>query len=225
MLDLDEVVEWDIATWSRAVRYWEGVIGDQRPTRGLELGARNGGLSCFFAERFGCEMVCTDVELGSSKELHSRRGVSHLISHEIVNAVDIPFDDRSFEFVVFKSILGAVGARGQREKQRVAMQEIHRVLKPGGQLLFAENLKGSKLHQWARSAFVPWGKTWTYLEAEEIAQLLQPFSEQEIHCTGFSSAFVKGPEKLRSVFASLDQSVLGWIPDKWRYVAYGHATK
>lgn len=228
MEHLEDVVEWDVATWSRAVRYWGEVVRAQAtmPKRGLELGARNGGVSCYFASEFGCEMACTDVELASAaKDLHARHAVSSLITYKEVDACSIPWENDSLDLVVFKSILGVVGRQGQRERQTEAMAEIRRVLRPGGILLFAENLRASRLHQLARSWFVPWGKSWTYVGKDELNQLLSVFETSDVRTTGFSSAFVPRPEALRTICATLDNSVLRWVPDQWNYVGYGHAVK
>ena len=228
MDDLKDVVEWDVATWSRAIRYWDSIVRNQHPTpaEGLELGARNGGVSYYFATEFGCKMACTDVEhSGIAKELHTRRGVTDLISYREANACAIPWENEAFDFVVFKSILGVVGARGERGRQAQAIEEIQRVLKPGGLLLFAENLAASRCHQLARKWFVPWGEAWSYLALPELRDLLQGFQSSEVKSTGFSSAFVPRPEALRSICATIDNSVLRWLPDKWNYVGYGHAVK
>ncbi|MCB1095322.1 MAG: class I SAM-dependent methyltransferase [Verrucomicrobiae bacterium] len=228
MEDLKDVVEWDVATWSRAVRYWGETVSalSSPPQTGLELGARNGGVSCYFASKFGCRMACTDVETSpAATELHQRHGVSELISYREVDACSIPWEDCSFDFVVFKSILGVVGARGQRERQAEAMAEIHRVLRPGGRLLFAENLRASRLHQTARHWFVPWGKSWTYVTLEELRELLGVFKSVDLRSTGFSSAFVPKPEFLRTICAAMDDSLLRCVPKNWNYVGYGHAIK
>ena len=100
-----------------------------------------------------------------------------------------------------------------------------RVLRPGGLLLFAENLRGSPLHQSARRRFVPWGETWRYVTEADIREFLEPFSEREIHTTGFSSAFVPGPEWLKTLASHLDASVFAWVPRRWNYVAYGYAVR
>ena len=228
MDSLKDVVEWDVATWSRAVRHWEAVLrsSESAPDYGLELGARHGGVSCFFAVDFGCRMACTDVKpSGDAEKLHARHGVEKQITYRSADACDIPWDDETFDFVVFKSILGVVGARGQRERQAVAVKEIHRVLKPGGRLFFAENLRASKLHELARKWFVPWGTSWSYVTLEELQALLCVFDSCELHSTGFSSAFVPRPESLRTACAAIDNSVLRWLPKAWNYVGYGHAVK
>jgi SAM-dependent methyltransferase len=55
-------------------------------------------------------------------------------------AEDLPFDDESFDVVV--STLVLCGASDQPR----ALREIHRVLRPGGQLLFLEHVRSNEAH-------------------------------------------------------------------------------
>lgn len=227
-VDYQTVVEWDVPTWKRAVVHWEHFIAAQQPdlSYGLELGSRHGGLSYFFAKKYDSKVCCSDYGFPSekAKQLHELAGLSELITYHDVNATQIPFADEAFDFVVFKSMLGAVGARGQFERIEQTLDEIYRVLKPGGVLFFAENLRGSWLHQQSRALFIPWGKAWHYLSLSEMTDLLEPFSKKEIHCTGFSAAFVPKPIWLKNTAAAIDAQ-LNFLPDSWKYVAYGHAIK
>lgn len=221
-------VEWDVVTWSWALRFWEKVMlqKELQHSSGLEIGARNGGISWFFARQFGCSVCCTDYEGPSelAHQLHAESGLGHLISHATADATTLPFPDETFDFVVFKSVLGVVGSHNRMERVEQAIQEMQRVLKPGGVLFFAENLQGSTLHRFARRWFVSWGKNWRYLRLAELDALLSGFGQKELHSTGFSAAFVPKPAWLKGCFAHID-SLLFFIPKSWRYVAYGYAVK
>ncbi len=223
-----QVTEWDVHTWQRALSYWERYIGSHAPAMlcGLELGARHGGLSCFFAKQYGSSMYCSDFGFPSdkAKHLHQEQGVAHLISYHDVDAARIPFEDHSFDFVVFKSVLGAVGARGHYARIEQAMTEIQRVLKPGGVLFFAENLSGSLLHRLARRFFVSWGRAWHYVSHREMQALLSGFSHHELYATGFFAAFIPGPARLKNAAARID-ALLSFLPASWKYVGYGLAVK
>ncbi len=223
-----DILGWDIATWARALRFWEKTISAQNfdLRYGLEIGAHNGGISLFFAKQYGANMVCSDLNPVSekAKSLHLENGVSARIQYAELDATAIPYPDNSFDFVVFKSVLGAIGRQDQPEKQQRAIAEMHRVLKPGGVLFFAENLQGSILHRLTRSAFVPWGKSWRYLKIKELNEWLSVFEKKEIQATGFFAAFVPKPEWLKSSVAAFD-ALLPFIPKAWRYVVYGYARK
>lgn len=123
----------------------------------LEVGAREGGLSLYLAQK-GFHVVCSDVEnpQAMAKGRHENHGVQHLVSYASADATRLPFDDCRFDVVAFKSILGTIGRNGQIEQQAKAISEIHRVLKPGGILLFAENLAGTALHRFFRK-MTKWG--------------------------------------------------------------------
>lgn len=226
--DFRIAIEWDIATWGRALVFWEEILEDKKINlgQGLEIGSRNGGLSWYFAKKHHCQMCCTDYGLPSeeARHLHNKSGLAHLLRYQQADASQLPFSDATFDFVVFKSVLGAVGRHDQPEKQQRAIAEIHRVLRAGGVLFFAENLRGSAVHQMARQFFVPWGKSWRYVDINELGDWLSVFQEKEICTTGFFAAFAPRPECLKNIFAQLDR-LLFFFPKKWKYVAYGYAQK
>ncbi len=221
-------VEWDVPTWSRAVRAWEDYIALYNPGLGygLELGSRHGGLSFFFAQRYGSNMVCSDYGGPSEKALalHQSEGLSEKITYSDVDATAMAFSDGTFDFVVFKSMLGAVGSRGRYERMEQAMAEIHRVLKPGGVLFFAENLAASPLHRLLRRMLIPWGRSWTYLSYREMQDYLAVFDQDRLESTGFLAVFASRPAWLKAFLAHVD-SKLTFLPASWRYVGYGWGRK
>jgi ubiquinone/menaquinone biosynthesis C-methylase UbiE len=218
-------LEWDVVTWSRALDDWASAILERGivVSNGLELGARNGGLSWYFAQVHGSHMTCTDLASPSEKaqNLHQLSGLSNQIRYEQADARQLPFADEQFDFVVFKSMLGALD---DPAAQQQAIEEMHRVLKPGGVLFFAENLRGSLLHQWARRKFMPWGTRWRYVTFQELDTFLSIFAEKKLLSTGFFSAFIPKPASLKNIVAYLDQ-LCYFVPQNCRYVGYGFAIK
>jgi len=227
-LDFNLILQWDVAAWKRAVLYWDAQCRQKAWSlrEGLELGARDGSLSYYFAKRYGSRMHCTDYEGPTeyARQFHEKEGVAELIKYASADARELPYADNTFDFVVFKSMLGVVGSKGRYHLQQKAMKEMHRVLKPGGVLLFAENARASALHQWARRQFVPWGNSWRYVSYAEMEELLSFFSAWELKSTGFFSAFVPRPVWLNNLIAHLDVGAQVF-PKKWRYILYGYGLK
>jgi SAM-dependent methyltransferase len=214
---MSDICGWDIATWSHAVRFWE----ERTDFRGrcLELGARDGGLSLWLADK-GCEVVCSDVwgaDRGAS--LHRRFGVT--VTYQNIDAQAIPFDGGSFDIVVFKSMLGALVSH---DRQRTAVSEMHRVLKPGGVLLFAENATATRLHRLLRQKHRAWGTAWRYISIEEIGRFLSVFSSVEIRTRGLL-ALAGVTERQRKILAAVDCVIDRVCPASWKYVVFGVARK
>ncbi|MCB1185229.1 class I SAM-dependent methyltransferase, partial [bacterium] len=220
---LADVLEWDVVTWSRAVRCWcaAGLPGPGRTV--VDLGSRRGGLSLLFA-RDGAHVVCSDLD-GPSPEaraLHERHGVADRVDYRALDATALDLPDRSVDAVCFKSVLGGVGRDDNFVAQRKALAEIRRVLVPGGRLYFAENLTASPLHGFLRRCFIPWGGAWRYVSLAEMAVLLADFEVRTLAATGFWATFGRSNAQ-RDALARLDRLVAPVVPRAWRYVAYGVA--
>jgi SAM-dependent methyltransferase len=222
---LADFIEWDLANWAPALDFWlQSTSLDLSNTVALELGAGLGGLSLWLALH-GARVVCTDLRgpTPEARALHRRHNVEHLVSYRALDATDIPFAAQ-FDLVVFKSVLGDVGRGRRRELQERAVREMHKALRPGGELWFAENLTGSALHRLARR-FIRRGSLWRYVSLEETEQLLSPFRRHACRTTGFLAVF--GRDGLpRNLLGALDRSLCNRVvPERWRYVVFGVANK
>jgi SAM-dependent methyltransferase len=219
-------LQWDVATWSPAIDLWiEGIqMHIQGSGQALEIGGRQGGLSLFLAEQ-GIKVICSDLVDTQSlaSPIHMKFNVGHLVTYERLDATDLPFEEQ-FDVVVFKSVLGGIGHDNQKSKQDAAMAAMYRALKPGGLLLFAENMRAGLLHRIFRR-FVKWGGAWRYVSQSELQQWLRPYSTYTLRYTGFIASFGR-TEKQRQVFSTIDRLLfLWWIPKSWMYVGYGVAKK
>lgn len=221
---MNDIVGWDVRTWSKAVRLWEQHVGAAPPVlRVLEVGAGPGGPSLWM-HQLGHDVVCSNWEntRGQAEPLHDAHGVTGIQYIDIDLNGEIPWTDH-FDIVVFKSVLGGLGPNFS--SQRNAMSEIHKALKPGGRLFFAENLRGTWLHRFGRSiAYRLRRATWRFTTVDEMRDLLAQFESYEMHATGFLGVFGMS-ESQRRVLAGLDERGAGRVPEGWRYVAYGIATK
>ena len=174
---INDIVGWDIVNWSKALHYWENKTKlSESKLKCLELGSNQGGLSLWLASK-GHQVICSDLEnpKSSAEKLHQK--FSDLaIKYEAIDATEIPYENK-FDVIVFKSILGGISREEQDEKKKIVINQIYKALKPGGILLFAENLEASSLHVFFRKRFVKWGAYWNYLKLEEVKPLLSEFSD------------------------------------------------
>ena len=222
---LRDIIEWDVASWKRALGLWDALVPDLHGARVLDIGSRHGGLALYFALK-GCHVVASDVSGPSrrARHLHARYGVSDRIVYEQVDALHIPHPDGCFDVVSFKSVLGEIGSHGNHARQRQAVAEMRRVLRKGGRLLFAENARATALHGLLRRAFTPWGEWWRYLPANEVAGLFGEFDHLEVSFRGFAATLGRS-ERQRRLLHLLDVALEPVLPARWKYVVFGCATK
>ncbi len=224
-LPIRDVLQWDTASWAPALRYWESAVDWDRVGSGLELGSNQGGLSLWLASK-GVHTVCSDLldVVKRAGPLHRRYGVEHLVQYRDHDATALPYTEE-FDVVVFKSIIGGIGRDGHAERQRKVFEQVHKALRPGGMLLYAENLRASPLHRWVRKRFVPWGASWRYPTVAELESFLQPFARHTLFTTGVLATFGRS-EAQRNALARVDKLFVSAVaPRAWRYIAYGVAVK
>jgi SAM-dependent methyltransferase len=221
--ELRKYVEWDVRNWAIALDFWLANSAKRLPEcKVLEIGTNYGGLSLWLASR-GAKVVSSDFQ-GVRKEaldLHKTSGLAHAIEHQTINVLDIPYEEE-FDIVVFKSVIGVLN---DKKLQQKAISEMHKALKKGGELFFAENLVGSPLHMFFRRKAVGWGTSWRYVTIEEMNEFLASFSETKLRAIGFAGAFGRS-EAQRNLLALGDKFVFERIvTESWKYIIAGVARK
>lgn len=220
-----DILQWDTASWSKALTYWDKEVDWSNVRTGLELGGREGGLSLWLALK-GVETVCSDLENteATAQALHERHKVTKLIKYQDIDATNIPYENH-FDVIVFKSIVGGIGRDNNIAMQRKVFEQMHKALKPNGKLLFAENLIASPLHQRLRKRFIKWGDSWRYVSITEMNDFLKIFSSYKVEATGFLGALGRS-ESQRQMLAKADKAILNSVvPNNWKYISYGIAVK
>jgi SAM-dependent methyltransferase len=217
-----------VSTWSPALRMWESAIADIAQGSALEVGAREGGLSLWLA-RAGFRVDCTDVantsELAQPSHSRSEHNPEILarITYRDLDATLLDVQE-VYDLVVVKSVFGGIGGSHGRSATIKAVCNIHAALKPGGKLLFAENLRGSYLLRKLRRSFTSWGSRWDYMDEDEILDLMEGFSSVTTETAGIVAALGR-TENQRRLLSKLDRALSRCTPTSWRYVCFGYATK
>jgi SAM-dependent methyltransferase len=220
-----DIIQWDVRNWSQALHFWERDVDWNSVSECMELGSRDGGLSLWLALK-NKHVICSDVEdnRNRARRHHEKRGVTAGVDYQIIDALEIPYESR-FDLVVFKSILGGIGLDGRKDRQQLAIDQIYKSLKPGGKLLFIENLIASPMHNFVRKKFIRWGTSWRYVTLQEMQGFFHRFARVRMKTVGVLGAFGRS-ERQRNLLALIDQAVLNHLtPDRWQYVVYGIAEK
>lgn len=216
-----DIVEWDFENWSRAIGFWEedakkilADFSEEAKPSVLDIGGRNGGLSLYWALN-GCRVLWSDINeegLENAKQLHAAYQVADKVQYEIINSLDIPYEEQ-FDIVCFKSVLGAL----DDASAATMLSQIHKALKPGGHLFFVENLCGTKMHMFLRRKLRRWGNEWHYRSIQKTLEMLEGF--QEVRYDSFGLIGILGRTKaLNRLFGAVDKRFdHKMAPDK-RYI-------
>ncbi|MEQ8969388.1 MAG: class I SAM-dependent methyltransferase [Coleofasciculus sp. C1-SOL-03] len=110
-------------------------LGNIRGKRLLDLGCGAGENSVYFAQK-GANCVAADYSAGMVEvalKLAAANGVN--IEGQTANAMALDFADNTFDIVYASNLLHHI------PDPKIALQEMHRVLKPGGKACFWDPLK------------------------------------------------------------------------------------
>lgn len=131
----------DLHVRGRAATHDLARLAGMRPgTWVLDVGCGIGGPARTLAVEYGCRVTGIDLTEGyveAGRILVERVGLSDRVSLAFGNALDLPFDDASFDVVWMQHVAMNVDDKGR------LYREAGRVLRPGGKLAIHEILAGS----------------------------------------------------------------------------------
>ena len=120
----------------RTVRHIAECLGDIGPDHTvLDIGSGYGGAARYLADTFGCTVTALNLsekENQRNREINLERGLNDKINVIDGSFEDIPADDQTFDVVWSQD---AILHSGHREK---VLQEVARILKPGGRFIFTD---------------------------------------------------------------------------------------
>ncbi len=104
----------------------------------LDAGCGIGGSSIFLAKQVGC--TCIGITLSkrqvkTATAMAAKNKVDHLVRFEQTNYLNTGFNNESFD------IIWAIESFGSSPNKDQFFKEMHRILKPGGKILFADTFK------------------------------------------------------------------------------------
>lgn len=106
--------------------------------RVLDAGCGIGGSGIFLAERLGCRVegiTLSQRQVNTATRLATEKKLDHLLSFSQQNYLSTTFENNSFD------IVWAIESFGSAPEKAAFFREMHRILKPGGRILFADTFK------------------------------------------------------------------------------------
>ena len=231
---INDIIGWDTSVWGQSLKFFDENVDFRNVKIALELGSgSNGGYSLYFASK-DIDTICSNPfgDFESAKKVHSKYDFSTKIIYEKIDALDIPYENK-FDCISFKSIMGVLGNREERFKninaQKKMISNVSKSLKKGGYLIFAENLKGSKFHQYILNKY-GWGKNykgWRYFSITDYFDIVGgDFTLLNYKTTGVlgnmvSKKEIRFKESLKRIFGKIDTFILDkLLKENSRYVIF-----
>ena len=129
------------------------------------------GQHATLAVEFGCHVTVIDLTesyVHAADEITARLGLGDRVTHQVGNALELPFDDGAFDVVWTQN-----SGMNIADKERLYVG-FHRVLRPGGLLALQEPMAGPVQPpifplMWARDAATSFLRT-----PEEMRALIEP---------------------------------------------------
>lgn len=230
-LPVKDIIEWDILNWSKLLGLWQPVLNKlDKDARILVIGERNGGLSLWLALN-GFKVICTDrMEVtAQAKEIHKKYGIAHLITYSSFDIVNGSIQENSYDVIAAKSVIGGLKenpsdkATRTFDVQKKAVNNIHKMLKPGGYFLSAENMPGNIILQSYRKNKGK-DKAWRYLSIADIHELFTPFSRIRLHTFGLIPTNFPG-SFLNKASYFINSMISPLAPQRTHYIAFTLAEK
>ena len=129
---------------------WADCTQDSPPENIVDVGCGIGGSTLHLAQKFGSKatgITLSPVQASRAKERAAEAGLDDRVSFAVANALDMPFEDNSFDLV------WSLESGEHMPDKTKFLQECYRVLKPGGKMIMV---------------------TWCHRETDSVAGELTP---------------------------------------------------
>ena len=113
----------------RATRKLIGLLQPDTNSKVLDIACGKGRTSVYLAKKYGCRVVGIDIlenSIEEAKKYARKNRVEHLVSFQVADAQNLPFETNEFDYTIAQAMLILV------EDKIKVMREAKRVLKPGG---------------------------------------------------------------------------------------------
>jgi ubiquinone/menaquinone biosynthesis C-methylase UbiE len=143
----------------------------------LELGCGIGAVAAFLAEAYDMKVWGTDFDHQQIQIARNRHPENEYLTYQVEDAARLSFQDASFDLVISQNVFHHL------PQWQTAVGEIHRVLRPGGFLLWLD----LALPKWVARLFRPLVKKYGLYCIAEVKSVFEKqgfkalFDERGIH--------------------------------------------
>jgi tocopherol O-methyltransferase len=112
---------------------WSGDFSTNKPQDILDVGCGIGGSSLYLAEKFGARVTgitLSPVQANRAQDRARAAGLQTKTDFQVANALNMPFPDNSFD------LIWSLESGEHMPDKAKFLHECHRVLNPGGKLIF-----------------------------------------------------------------------------------------
>ena len=174
-----DIVETDLLLWWEdfylpVFEYVLPKMGNLEGKKVLELGTGTGGTATLLAKR-GASVVGIDLlpfRLVEARARAAEHGVAEAANFALMDAMHLAFPDNTFDFIISKSVLVFTD-------HRQIAKECYRVLKPGGQAIFMENMRYHPMVWLYRKMFLKYSGKLRYFSVRDIETVGVEFEKSE----------------------------------------------
>lgn len=117
------------------------------PIKLLEIGTGSGGIAHYFATQTSGQYQVSAVDVKDSRIIFEG------YNFYLVNDINLPFADHSFDLVISNHVIEHVG---KKDNQSLHLQEIYRVLKPSGMAYLAVPNRWMLIEPHYKLIFLSW---------------------------------------------------------------------
>ncbi len=218
--ELNDILQWKTEIWKIPLLYWDKNIEWNTINTCLEIGAREGGLSLWFAKH-NKTTYCSDIvnPINTAKPIHDKYDYAKNKIYYIELDATQTFSQK-YDIIATKSVLGGIGRKNKFSLIEKTIKNIYNSLNPNGYYLFAENARATIIHKFFRNKINSWAKEWYYLNRRELLSALKIYPKFKIYSFGFFSPFY-----CNNFTARMDKIIHPIVPSSWEYIIYGIAQK
>eukprot|EP00814_Leptocylindrus_danicus_P001693 CAMPEP_0116040034 /NCGR_PEP_ID=MMETSP0321-20121206/24055_1 /TAXON_ID=163516 /ORGANISM="Leptocylindrus danicus var. danicus, Strain B650" /LENGTH=305 /DNA_ID=CAMNT_0003519645 /DNA_START=1 /DNA_END=918 /DNA_ORIENTATION=+ len=111
---------------------WSGADEGKKPERVVDVGCGIGGSSRHIARKYGCTakgITLSPYQANRGNELAAEQGLAEKTSFQVADALDMPFEDNSFDLV------WSLESGEHMPDKKQFVNEVMRVVEPGGRVI------------------------------------------------------------------------------------------